>query len=75
MTNIVGRTHAGARGGENEDTMGWDEDRGFAFVADGMGGYAGGEVASRTALPARIRAASGPARPVAGIGQLVLPAW
>ncbi len=47
MTNIVGRTHAGARGGENEDTMGWDEDRGFAFVADGMGGYAGGEVASR----------------------------
>jgi protein phosphatase len=46
VTKIVGRTHPGARGGENEDAMGWDEAKEFAFVADGMGGYAGGEVAS-----------------------------
>ena len=46
MTKFVGRTHPGARAGQNEDAMGWDEARQFAFVADGMGGYAGGEIAS-----------------------------
>jgi len=46
MTTFVGRTNPGARGGPNQDAMGWDEARALAFVADGMGGYAGGEVAS-----------------------------
>jgi serine/threonine protein phosphatase PrpC len=46
MVRIVGRTHPGARGGQNQDSIGWDESRQLAFVADGMGGYASGEVAS-----------------------------
>src|ERR1700722_838819 len=45
MLHIVGRTHPGTRGGENQDSIGWDESRQLALVADGMGGYAGGEVA------------------------------
>jgi protein phosphatase len=46
MLEIVGRSDPGARGGANQDAMGWDEARQIALVADGMGGYAGGEVAS-----------------------------
>jgi serine/threonine protein phosphatase PrpC len=46
VTSIVGRTNPGARGGQNQDSMGWDAERQVALVADGMGGYAGGEVAS-----------------------------
>lgn len=42
-----GRTHPGRRGGPNEDVIGWDEDSNFWFVADGMGGHASGDVASR----------------------------
>lgn len=37
----------GRRGGTNEDVIGWDEDSSFWFVADGMGGHASGDVASR----------------------------
>jgi serine/threonine protein phosphatase PrpC len=44
---IVGRSRKGTGDGPNEDSIGWDEDRPLAFVADGMGGYANGEVASR----------------------------
>jgi protein phosphatase len=53
MTTMVGRSNVGARGSQNQDAMGWDEARNLAFVADGMGGYASGEVAStlvRTAI-------------------------
>jgi PPM family protein phosphatase len=46
MVHIVGRTHPGTRTGPNQDAMGWQESAQFAVVADGMGGYAGGEVAS-----------------------------
>jgi len=42
-----GRTHPGRRGGPNEDVIGWDEASNFWFVADGMGGHASGDVASR----------------------------
>lgn len=41
------RTHPGRRGGPNEDVIGWDEASSFWFVADGMGGHASGDVASR----------------------------
>jgi protein phosphatase len=41
------RTHPGRRGGQNEDSIGWHEARGLYFVADGMGGHASGDVASR----------------------------
>ena len=47
MTRFVGRTDAGARGGVNQDAMGWDEANYMGFVADGMGGHSAGEVASR----------------------------
>lgn len=42
-----GRTHPGRRGGTNEDVIGWDEASNLWFVADGMGGHASGDVASR----------------------------
>lgn len=44
---FAGRTHPGRRGGTNEDVIGWDEGSNFWFVADGMGGHASGDVASR----------------------------
>ncbi|HEY0942897.1 MAG TPA: protein phosphatase 2C domain-containing protein [Steroidobacter sp.] len=44
---FAGRTHPGRRGGTNEDVIGWDEASNFWFVADGMGGHASGDVASR----------------------------
>ena len=44
---FAARTHPGRRGGENEDSMGWDEAQALWFVADGMGGHASGDVASR----------------------------
>ncbi|MDP2784868.1 MAG: Stp1/IreP family PP2C-type Ser/Thr phosphatase [Sulfurimicrobium sp.] len=34
----------------NEDAIAWDETLGLALLADGMGGYEGGEVASNLAL-------------------------
>lgn len=46
MAHIVGRTHPGTRSGPNQDSMGWQDSTQLAFVADGMGGYAGGEVAA-----------------------------
>jgi protein phosphatase len=45
--NYAGRTHPGRRGGQNEDAIGWDEAHRLWFVADGMGGHASGDVASR----------------------------
>ena len=44
---FAARTHPGRRGGQNEDSIGWNEASGLWFVADGMGGHASGDVASR----------------------------
>jgi PPM family protein phosphatase len=46
MVQIIGRSHPGTRTGPNQDAMGWQDSAQFALVADGMGGYASGEVAS-----------------------------
>lgn len=45
MLNIVGCTHTGRRE-LNEDSFLADDEMGLAAVADGMGGYSSGEVAS-----------------------------
>lgn len=47
-----GVTDAGRRPGQNEDTFCVDPDLGLLAVADGIGGRAGGEVASRLAMQA-----------------------
>jgi PPM family protein phosphatase len=47
MTEFAALTHPGNRDGENQDSIGWDAERQLFFVADGMGGHASGEVASR----------------------------
>lgn len=49
MIEFAGKTDVGVRGGENEDTIGWDRDRMIWFVADGMGGHANGKLASELA--------------------------
>jgi protein phosphatase len=43
----IGRVRQG-----NEDAIAWDEALGLALLADGMGGYEGGEVASNLAVSA-----------------------
>jgi PPM family protein phosphatase len=46
MVSIAGLTHPGNRPGANQDSIGWDEARSVALVADGLGGHAAGQVAS-----------------------------
>ena len=57
---VVGNTHPGAVHSQNEDSIGWDLERGIAFVADGMGGHAAGEVASSIAKETILARADAP---------------
>lgn len=47
---IAGHTDTGKVRDHNEDYLGWDPDLGLVVVADGMGGYRAGEVASAIAV-------------------------
>jgi protein phosphatase len=53
---IAGASHSGKQREHNEDAYGFDVRRGVAAVADGMGGFERGEVASRTAVDALLAA-------------------
>jgi serine/threonine protein phosphatase PrpC len=54
---IAGASHSGKQRAHNEDAYGFDVQHGVAVVADGMGGFERGEVASRTAIEALLSAA------------------
>lgn len=47
---VAGRTHAGQVRKQNEDYIGYDVGLGAVVLADGMGGYRGGEIASAIAV-------------------------
>lgn len=59
MIEFAAKTDVGIRGGENEDTIGWDEEQKIWFVADGMGGHVNGKVASELAKSTLLAADSG----------------
>jgi protein phosphatase len=50
LVSAVGRTDQGRRRKHNEDAFALAEDHGVFAIADGMGGYAAGEVASKMAI-------------------------
>jgi len=47
---FAGLSHAGHKRNHNEDSIGIDLDLGIAVLADGMGGYQGGQIASALAV-------------------------
>ncbi len=69
-----GKTDRGRKRLNNEDSIGVYDDLGLYVVADGMGGHAAGEVASRTAVEAvRASVESGPGM-AKGAGQRLFEA-
>jgi PPM family protein phosphatase len=48
--NLSGLSHAGNKRDHNEDSIGIDAPLGLAVLADGMGGYQGGQFASALAV-------------------------
>lgn len=59
MIEFAAKTDVGNRGGENEDSIGWDEERKLWLVADGMGGHANGKIASELAMATLLAADTG----------------
>ncbi len=47
---VVGLSDVGLKRDHNEDSIGTDNDIGLVVLADGMGGYKAGEVASAIAV-------------------------
>lgn len=56
LVSAVGRTDQGRRRKHNEDAFAVDAERGLFAIADGMGGYAAGEVASQMAIDTLLQA-------------------
>ena len=56
LVSAVGRTDQGRRRKHNEDAFAIDADKGLFAIADGMGGYAAGEVASQMAIDTLVHA-------------------
>ncbi|GHD61343.1 Stp1/IreP family PP2C-type Ser/Thr phosphatase [Jeongeupia chitinilytica] len=74
---MVGQTDPGLVRAQNEDAIAWDADAGFVVLADGMGGYNAGEVASAMAVDVLSRRLSQPlpSSPLAHSTRLSVSAW
>jgi PPM family protein phosphatase len=59
MTTFAGLTDPGQRAGVNQDSIGWEESRALALVADGLGGHTGGQVASGIVKQSFLESAAG----------------